>query len=388
MRKNNIDNNKVNLKSNFIKLGFDEKKSLVARFDKNRIKLKLEQIELPKCGSIPLTTMKLNEVKKETKKTISTLYQGVNLKVDIFEYEIQTPVLPIVKEISKKAKALIMAYEFGHKSLNDITDEILMFYKRNSKKVNVFDVPITEVEDENSMQGQIVKGPLIIVGNAERMLKKTPIFVETIFLGNKYDKLSIGTYIHEITHALIDRHKGVVENYYNDELLSIFMEKVAIDHIDTSSDKFLVKCSETYRLANVKESLKEIDTYKNESEENKECLKYIQSSLYAGVLFDRYSKAESNKKREMLEQVKTILNGKSKLSDFIEEQQLSIEDDEVFAYIDKVEKYARDLKKRRKTDLDFEVSEMSTEKMQIKAIKNGNKIASDLIPQESIQEKD
>lgn len=176
------------------------------------------------------------------------------------------------------------------------------------------------------------------------MLKKTPVFMEAILLGNKFDRLSVGTYAREITKGLIDRHKGIVENYYNDDLISDFIEKVAVDKIDTSPDKFLVKFAEVYRLEKVKKCLNEISSNVLSNADCKECFKYVQSSLYAGELFDKYSKLDENGKNAMMERVKLILSGKLKLNDFIEEQQLTPEDEEVYAYINKVGNYVNDLK--------------------------------------------
>jgi hypothetical protein len=138
----------------------------------------------------------------------------------------------------------------------------------------------------------------------------------------------------------------------------------------------------------VKKLLGELDTYKEGSVDYKDALKYIQSSLYAGILFDRYSKANGAQKQIILEQIKSVLNGQTKLNDFIKNQQLSLEGEEVFEYIDKVEGYAAELRTRRKTELDFEDSEMSTPEMKMKAVSNGDKIASDLLPQENSQKKE
>lgn len=368
----------------FIKLGFDKKKSSIAKFDKIRIKERLEQIELLKSGTIPLPSMTLEQVKSETQQVFSTLFQGLGLKVDTFQDESDMSNQMVINEVNK----INTLFNMGKLTSDGATDQLLMMYKRNSKKAKVFDIPVKPAEGQDSMQGFVLKGPLLIAGNVERMARKAPVYFETVSIGEKYDKLSIGTYGHETTHILLDRHKGVVENYYNDELLSIFMEKVCTDSVDTSSDKFFVKCSEVYRLAHLKKLLTELDIHKEETSDYKDCLKYIQSSLYAGILFDRYSKSDNSQKQAMLEQVKSVFNGNLKLNDFIKNQQLSLEGDEVFKYIDKVGGYALELKERRKTDLDFEASEMSSELMQIEAITNGNIISSNLLSKENTQSKD
>lgn len=384
MSKTNVAESEEMFKLRFIKLGFDERKSQVAKFNKDRIQKRLEQISLPESGTIPLEVTTLDEVKTETKKLVSTLYQGVGLRIDLFEDESQKP----NQELIRESQRLNMLYKLGKITIADVTNNMLKMYQRIAKKAKIFDIPIKPAEGMDSMQGQTTKGPLIMIGDTVTMAKETPIYMESIYLGDKYDKLSIGTYMHEITHALLDRHKGVVENYYNDEFLSIFMEKVSVDQIDTSSNNFLVKCSEVYRLANVKKLLGKVDMYKESSPNYKDSLKYIQSSLYAGILFDKYSKATDVQKKAVLDQIKLVLNGKIKLNDFIKNQQLTIEGEEVFEYIDKIERYATELNERRKTELDFEASKMSTEEMQMKAVTDGAKIASELQLKENSQTKD
>ena len=384
MAKTNVAESEEMFKLRFIKLGFDERKSQVAKFNKDRIQKRLEQISLPESGTIPLEVTTLDEVKTETKKLVSTLYQGVGLRIDLCEDESQKP----NQELIRESQRLNMLYKLGKITIADVTNNMLKMYQRIAKKAKIFDIPIKPAEGMDSMQGQTTKGPLIMIGDTVTMAKETPIYMESIYLGDKYDKLSIGTYMHEITHALLDRHKGVVENYYNDEFLSIFMEKVSVDQIDTSSNNFLVKCSEVYRLANVKKLLGKVDMYKESSPNYKDSLKYIQSSLYAGILFDKYSKATDVQKKAVLDQIKLVLNGKIKLNDFIKNQQLTIEGEEVFEYIDKIERYATELNERRKTELDFEASKMSTEEMQMKAVTDGAKIASELQLKENSQTKD
>lgn len=384
MQKKDEINKENNFKIRFIKLGFDERKSQVAKFDRGRIKERLEQINLSDSGTIPLPSITLDEVKTETKRVLSTLYQGVGLKVDVFEDELQRP----NQEVMNEYKRLNALYGLGKMTSAEVTDKMLMIYKRIAKKARVFDIPVNPAEERDSMQGETVKGPLMMVGDVIAMAKKAPVYMENIYLGDRYDKLSVGTYTHEITHVLLDRHKSVVGNYYNDEFLSIFMEKVAVDQVDKSPEKFLVKCSEVHRLADVKKLLGELDTYKEGSADYKDALKYIQSSLYAGILFDRYSKANEEQKQIILEQIKSVLNGKTKLNDFMKNQQLSLEGEEVFEYIDKVEGYTAELRTRRKTELDFEASEMSTEEMKMRAVFDGDKIASDLLPEENSQKKE
>ena len=79
-----------------------------------------------------------------------------------------------------------------------------------------------------------------------------------------------------------------------------------------------------------------------------------------------------------------------KLNDFIENQQLTLEGDEVYEYIDKVIGYSKDLAKRerRKTSSDFEASRMCTGATQKKAVTNGANIKLALLSNQNAPRKD
>ena len=381
----NIADQETQFRMTFLKLGFNNEKSKVAKFDKDRINQRFEQISLPECGSIPLQSITLDEIRQRSKRVVAVVFKGVDLTVDSFEYELKQPIGPKVQEIAGRIATLSNGYSNGLITLEKVTDQILGLYKKASRKVSILEIPVEPEKGKHSMSGCIIKGPLMVGGDIDKMLEKTPVFMENILLGDKYDGLSVGTYVHEVTHGLLDRHKGVVENYYNNEMLSIFMEKVAVDFIDNSSDKMLLKCYEVFRLADVKRKLSELATCKEGSVDYLENMGYIQSSLYAGVLFDRYSKSNTQEKAKILAQVRSVLNGKIKLSNFIRNQQLSLEGEEVFDYIDKVEGYATELKQRRKTVEDFEVSKMSSPEARMKAVTKGDKITGALLPEENSQ---
>lgn len=133
-----------NLRANFIKLGFDKEKSQIVQFDINGIEKKLNQMSLIKSGSIPIQAMRLTDVKNETQSVILDLFKGVSLQVDTFEYELQSPLSPIIDKIVRIANVAKNEYKSGQKSLDDVSDDVLMFYKEKSKKTNIFNVPIIE----------------------------------------------------------------------------------------------------------------------------------------------------------------------------------------------------------------------------------------------------
>lgn len=243
IKENSANQNDKKFWVRFAKLGFSRDKSLYPESDEyNEILERITKIKFPEKRSIELPKYSLDEVKNETKSLRKKILAGVSLKISSFENELKMS--ENTKKVINKYKQNNVLYQMGTKTIDDFQQDIIKIYKDGTRTSSIYDIPIEPIE-EDSMIGNCIKGPVIIVGdednNIERFLKMLPVLNEVIYLGNDYNKLSVGTYMHEMTHMLLDRHKGVVENYFNDEFLSIFMEKVAVDEVDDTPDKRFVK---------------------------------------------------------------------------------------------------------------------------------------------------
>lgn len=362
----------------FSKLGFKRDKSEYSDSSEYfELLERISRLKLPEIDSIELPKYSLDRVKKESKSLKKKLFSGVSLKVVGFEYEPDMGVK--TKKIIDKFKKGQKLYEMRLMELSDVQEDIINSYRTDSFNCNAYDIPIKGT-DGHCMTGCLIKGPACVVpneyGDTTTFLKKLPVLNETIFLGNNFNVLSVGTHIHEITHSLLDRHKGVVENYFNDEVLSIFMEKVAVSELDNNPDKRMVKISEIYRMADVKSNIEEQNKDSDKKTSKYDSIKYIQSSLLAGILFDRYENANESEKKRILSQIAKVLNGTKKLNEFIEDERLSIEGEEAKRYIDKVEGYIREIcPQERPTNL----GELLDEEDKIAAFGNiGKEIKADI----------
>ena len=337
----NGNDDSINFLTRFYKLGFDKSKMKLANFDREKITRRLNEISLIESGNIKLPEKKLSEIIQETKRILYDILNNVSLKVNKFDNEFD--------QNMTKNKAILYKYyhelmeEFKKGELNDslFGELLLLKYEELSTKESVFNIPVTEDKELDSMKGGALKGPVLASTNID-ILKKTPVYSEEIFLGTKSPNiLSIGTYTHEIMHHLIDRHKASVENYYNDEFIPIFMEKVAIEKADKSPDKKAVKASEIHRLYHVRSLLNKLITDDKNDYETFDRYKYIQSSLYAGILYDKYSKSTKEEKNKIMLYIKNILSGNIKVNDLIEAYELTLDGPEVDEYIDKVDSYTK-----------------------------------------------
>ncbi len=331
-----------NFMARFYKLGFDKSKMKLANFDREKITRMLNEITLIKSGNIEFSEKKLDDLVGIAKKVLYVLLPNVNLKVNKFDNELDGVQTKNKTELQEYFTKLLEDYKKGEINEELVGELLLLQYEKLSTKGSVFTVPVIKNKELDSMQGGTLKGPCIL-GSSIETIKKSPVYSEAIYLGAKSPNiLSIGTYAHEIMHNLIDRHKASVENYYNDELIPIFMEKVVTDKVDKSPNKRAVKASEIHRLYHTRELLNKVITDDISDIEIFEAYKYIQSTLYAGILYDIYSNSSEEEKNKILLYVKNILSGNIKVNDIIDAYELSLDGPEVDKYIDKVGSYVKE----------------------------------------------
>ena len=166
----------------------------------------------------------------------------------------------------------------------------------------------------HTMEGETQK-PLLLVPD-ENYLKKSPVIFSSIQLGNNITKISTATYIHEITHTQLESIKGSVRDYYNKEVLSILMEKIAIYKQD--KDAYII--SDRMRLRHLFECLVMLNYSKTHSIPQQEIIEretYIISILKAYKLYDLYVGSNENTKKEILANIQRIFDGELVLEDFL-----------------------------------------------------------------------
>lgn len=333
----------------FFKLDFDCNKSQysndVGFFN---ILKHLSQIKFPDVDRYRVEQYSLGRVMSEARRLQEKIFNGVDIKVPSFINELD----------SKENKDLLEMYkQIDDLAENDsITEEEYIkqatdYFITNKTMRNVYDVPVELVKSNSPLglvDGKVLQGPCMVsAGSLEgivEFVKKVGALNERIYLGNRTNALSVGTYIHEMVHCLLDRNQGIVENYFYDEFLPEFMEKVAIDANDKSKDKRNLKIAEIIRLRDMQLSL--IDLLRRDAlvEEKYDSIKYIQSGILSGLLFDKYERADQAGKEKILLEVRKVLRGEEKVQSIIDAEELSVDDAE--KYFRKIEGYIRKLDER------------------------------------------
>ena len=330
----------------YIKLGIDSFMRDLDEKELDRINQELQSISLCQGHDYDLPVRPLEEMIAATKVLKDKIFEKLDLDVTSFpqEVDLEEKPTPMIDEMIKRLTVPI----------NDTTPIIDVFkraYELDIKKTNVFDIPVTGDPSKYSTFGKSRKGPVVIPQDktvSKQFLREMPVLGEEIFLGTKEPtELIIGLYAHEITHMLVDRHKRVVKNYYYDELLPIFKEKEAMYEYDQSPDKHLYKIWEIARLRNLRD---ELESYKGAVDEydKRESLKYIQSSLYAGILFDKYISANPAQRKNMRKIMKKVFNGELAVKKMLNTLGITLKKENIDAYLKKVESYAEKMKKYEK----------------------------------------
>ena len=62
------------------------------------------------------------------------------------------------------------------------------------------------------------------VNTFKELLSKLEMYFTHICLPIRKTEIATANYVHEITHTQLESHKGIIEEYYNSEVLSIFNE--------------------------------------------------------------------------------------------------------------------------------------------------------------------
>lgn len=264
----------------------------------------IKNLKLPETFDLP--TITLEEVQTGAKTFYSKYFTLHNVPF-------------LSTEILQKNQENIMYSQTGAMGAQKYTSLMEM--------VNPFTLPITLVKG-HSMVGEIQK-PLVlcpIPGFKENI--KVPF--SNIELGDNLTALSTATYIHEISHSQTESNPGYTESYHLKEVISIFLEKLAILEQDPTGN--LLKISEQARFAHCNIALQRLNSAqllaKLSSYTPAQALEdsmYIKSTLIATKLFDNYQKTRKPKdKQKILSGIQSIFDGQQTIEQLLSNQGITI----------------------------------------------------------------
>ena len=144
----------------------------------------------------------------------------------------------------------------------------------------------------------------------EEFYKKLPNCVRQIVLKGDCDIDTQTIYVHEMSHALINRHKGNIINLLNNEAFSIFMEKVAALDLEPSGEFLDFKILK--RILQIKRCLLEKELLECKKDDFEKLIReeaYILSALNATALFDTYLKGKAKLRKEIDNALGDVISG-------------------------------------------------------------------------------
>ena len=191
-------------------------------------------------------------------------------------------------------------------------NDVLKYIKQKTKKREVTTLPIKWLtsSNRNGMSRIYHEYPEDI-----EFIKQYPIISTGISMINQNDDLGSTVLVHEMTHALIDRHKGIIKNILHDEVLSIYFELVAAYELDPSGK--LLEIAATQRLQNLKGNILVVEQQKFNGE-IPDGHNYIDSCLYAFNLFEIYKNSSNNARKSIREEINKTLSGSRELEETLD----------------------------------------------------------------------
>ena len=140
-------------------------------------------------------------------------------------------------------------------------------------------------------------------------------------LSNELSPLSRLAYTHEVAHTELNHIKGIIEQYYNTEVISIFLELV---HAFEEGED-LLHIHDAARLRNLQGAIYELEQATSCESILIESSLYTVSTLKAYELFIKFYIGSINTKREIMYYVQRLFNQEITLEDLLWHFNISFE---------------------------------------------------------------
>jgi hypothetical protein len=196
--------------------------------------------------------------------------------------------------------------------------ELIKLYNGVGRLVDPFELPVRFVA-EPYYYGNV--SLCTNLSDDPEFLKHMKLFFKSIELGNKTNDMTGVCYVHEIIHTQLESVKGIVKDYYNSELLSIFMELVYAyeggvvllrEALKNRINMFLTEFHSLYNyLAN-------LEVTEDGLWHNIIACKYIVSTVKAFHLFSNYYVGDEIEKNNILWEIQSVISGKKTLEDVLD----------------------------------------------------------------------
>jgi len=197
-------------------------------------------------------------------------------------------------------------------------NELVKLYNGVGRLIDPFELPVRFV-NEPYYYGNV--SLCTNISDNPEFLKHMKIFFKSIELGHKTNDMTGVCYVHEIVHTQLESIKGIVKDYYNSELLSIFMELVYAyekgvvllrETLKNRINMFLTEFHSLYNFISSK------DITEDGLWHNVIACKYIVSTVKAFHLFCNYYIGDDIEKNNILWEIQSVFSGRKSLEDVLD----------------------------------------------------------------------
>lgn len=233
--------------------------------------------------------------------------------------------LPLKKESLRKAKNSTVSFYESFFKLQRVPFYIEKQYGpiriEKTGDIHPFGLPIKK-EDEDEFYGSL--NEVIFMTEPHKT-----IYYKSITLPQNITEVSKLAYTHEIAHSQLNHVRGIIKDFYNTEVISIFLELVHA--LELNDGEYLLTAHDSIRLSELKTTIEEIKKYHTrDDEEVKKVLiegsLYLQSTLQAYNLFMKYFCGSTSIKREILRSIQNLFNQEITLEDLLSNFDISFEE--------------------------------------------------------------
>lgn len=180
-----------------------------------------------------------------------------------------------------------------------------------NKNRNPFRIPIFQIRGEDDFYGMLRE--TISVGD------EITIAYRNMELSKNITEISALSYTHEITHTQLNHMRGLIRNFHNIEVLSIFNE--TLHAFEKQDGERLLRIHDKRRLEDLKEILILLKSPKKENEEVLiEASTYCISTLQAYHMFIMYYYGDKETRSFILHQIQRVFDGEITLDEILEGQ--------------------------------------------------------------------
>ena len=191
-----------------------------------------------------------------------------------------------------------------------------------ARNIHPFNLPIRYTGEELT-SCMVVENVTYLA--TEYFIDNMKVSFKEIILPPTITELTSSSYVHEITHTQLAHIKGIIKNYYNSEVLSIFLEILSI--YESPLVDQLLPLQDAIRLTELYEELYQLEEHnKGVKEYPREDLidasKYSESIIKAYGLFVEYYYGTPSLRKYILNSIQNIFNGNLVLEELLDEFEL------------------------------------------------------------------